>query len=257
MKKISVIILLIVVSLYASAQSPGSGGNDPATAANGDTTEAGTTPEFGFDTGSLLNQLTISKDSVEALKNSKDLVYLKNLDSLLRVAQKEQMQQEQPSRDSNWIGKFFGSVITRDVFWTLAACFVLFILYKLFLTEGIFQKRSAFLKVSKEEEEEATLHTVSDYNLLIEKAITTKDFRSAVRFLYLLALRQLSDDKLIELAPDKTNYQYQLELTDKEIKNLFALITFQYECVWYGGFEIDETAFNSIRNDFKKFTGQL
>jgi hypothetical protein len=254
MKKITVIILLIFISLCTLAQSPVSGGNAPETDASGDTTQLA----MG-DNVLQFNPVVISKDSVNALKDSKDFNYLKNLDSLLRVAQKEKLREEKPSssHETSWIEKFFGSVITRDVFWALAACFVLFILYKLFLTEGIFQKRSASIKVDNNEDEEEVPHTISDYNLFIEKAIAAKDFRLAVRYLYLQVLRRLSDDKQIQLAPDKTNYQYQLELKSSELKKLFALVTFQYECVWYGGFEINETAFISIRNDFKNFTAQL
>jgi len=253
MKKTATTILLIFIAVCTWAQSPASEGNPPETDASGDTTQ------FAMGDNVLqFNPVVISHDSVKALKDSKDFNYLQNLDSLLRVAQKEKMKEEQPSsHDPSWIEKFFDSVITRDVFWTLAACFVLFILYKLFLTEGIFQKRSASIKVNTNDDEEEVPHNVSDYNLFIEKAIAAKDFRLAVRYLYLLTLRRLSDDKLIQLAPDKTNYQYQLELKNGELKRLFALITFQYECVWYGGFEINEISFTSIHNDFKNFTAQL
>jgi uncharacterized protein DUF4129 len=257
MKKIKVLILFVFLSLCASAQSPASGGSNAETDANGDSAKIQFTSPAVADNILQSEEVIIPKDSIDALKNSKDFLYLQNLDSLLRVAQKEKAQEEQPSHDTNWIERFFGSVITRDLFWTIAVCFVLFILYKLFLSEGIFQKRSATIRTNTYEADEDAVHTASDYNIFIEKAIAAKDFRLAVRYLYLLALRQLSDDKLIELAPDKTNFQYLHELKNKEIKNLFGLITYQYECVWYGGFDVNEAAFNAIRNDFKKFTGQL
>ena len=203
------------------------------------------------------NQLVIQADSVEVLKNVKAFGYAKNLDSLLKEWQKKNQIKINSRPDRfGWLDSFFGSPVTKIIFFLLAGIFIGFILYKLFFTEGFFQRqraRSNVVALAPQEE----LNNGTDYNKLIAQAIGNKNYRLGVRYLYLQTLQKLMIVGLIQFATDKTNYQYLRELESKPCKNEFVLLTISYEYIWYGEFSIDETQFSRIQNDFKQFNNKL
>lgn len=93
-----------------------------------------------------------------------------------------------------------------------------------------------------------------DFDALIAEALTIKDYRRVVRLYYLQTLKALSDKNLIEFQPDKTNADYMRELKKSDLKPVFAKLTYVYEYVWYGQFEIDDNNFlaaSKAFNDFK------
>lgn len=91
----------------------------------------------------------------------------------------------------------------------------------------------------------------------IEKAISNHNYRLAVRLLYLRSLKQLSDNGLIQWQPEKTNSAYVYELNNPSVRQSFVSLTRQFEYVWYGGFNIDGTAFGNINQLFQNFKKQL
>ncbi|SMO85980.1 protein of unknown function [Saccharicrinis carchari] len=84
-------------------------------------------------------------------------------------------------------------------------------------------------------------------------AIKNKDFRQAVRFMYLLSLRQLDTLGLIQWQPWKTNKEYCHELTSPGHKQSFTYLQLSYEYIWYGQFTVEEEQFNKVRTQFKDF----
>jgi hypothetical protein len=96
-----------------------------------------------------------------------------------------------------------------------------------------------------------------DFDDELEKALAQNNYRLAVRLLYLHCLKQLSDLRLIDWQIDKTNSVYINELTNAEQKQVFSVITRQFEYVWYGNFGIDKQAFVNISQLFKDFKQQL
>ncbi len=215
--------------------------------------------EIVADSAVRKSQLLVVNDSAEALKNASSFAYAKNLDSLLKELQKtEQTKTKSSSVNLSWLARFFFSPVTKVFFWILACLFIGFILYKLFFTKGIFQRPTATSNVTNihVEEEEHMLAT-TDYNKLIAQATTAQNYRLAIRYHYLQALQKLSLKNAIQFAPEKTNYQYVTELTNKPYKNEFASLTLNYEYAWYGGFEVSESIFFAIQNNFKQFNSQL
>ena len=87
----------------------------------------------------------------------------------------------------------------------------------------------------------------------LEKAVTVRNYRLAVRLLYLKSLKQLNDAGLIHWETNKTNTDYSNELEDFDQRLAFNLLTRQFEYIWYGEFNIDADAFGRISNLFKDF----
>lgn len=89
----------------------------------------------------------------------------------------------------------------------------------------------------------------------IEKALNQRNYRLAIRLLYLSTLKQLNDANFIQWQVDKTNSAYVNELTDAERRQSFSVLTRQFEYVWYGDFPVDGPSFqniNTLFHDFKK-----
>ena len=65
------------------------------------------------------------------------------------------------------------------------------------------------------------------------------------------------DKNILELAPDKTNFQYVSDLANHKYQNDFAALTLNYEYVWYGGFEIEQYRYQKIENQFINLNQKL
>jgi hypothetical protein len=94
-----------------------------------------------------------------------------------------------------------------------------------------------------------------NFDALIAGALKNKDYRLAVRLLYLKNLKLMSDRDIIEWSGHKTNYSYQYEIQDNSLRTKFLETTLIFDYVWYGEFRLDEPKFSDINqrmNDFNK-----
>ena len=205
------------------------------------------------DTSLINNQLVLSPDSVRVLKSARPFAYARSLDSLLKAYQNRQLQQDNNEDGPSFLDRFFSAELTKIFFWVLAGLFIAFIACKLFFTQGFFQRPSTKTKVTILGEELKDDAGTKDYDRLISKAVSTNNYRLAVRYLYLKALQKLAAAGVIELAADKTNAVYLRELSGKAYKNEFASLTLHYEYIWYGEFATDEAAYKKLESRFKQF----
>ncbi|KAA3609918.1 MAG: DUF4129 domain-containing protein [Calditrichaeota bacterium] len=112
----------------------------------------------------------------------------------------------------------------------------------------------------KPEKESASISAISednihdaDLNKLLEQEIQNNRFRNAVRLLYLISLKLLSDKNFINWKIGKTNYDYYSEIKNDSLKTPFSGLTRLYEYAWYGEFEITEDSFSAISGYFENF----
>src|SRR6185436_2965937 len=104
---------------------------------------------------------------------------------------------------------------------------------------------------------QVTTEDTSDPDSMLRNAIKNGNYRLAVRYLYLQALRRLSEKKFIEINSNKTNYEYVNEVRKHKFANEFASLTLKYEYVWYGEYPVDEKLFEQIQNSFTLFHKNL
>lgn len=97
----------------------------------------------------------------------------------------------------------------------------------------------------------------SDLQDLIDQALASGNYRLAVRFYYLLVLQKLSGKDLIDWQVQKTNHEYIFEIKDQELRGNFRKVTAIYDYIWYGNFEVDETAFAKAETSFKTINNKL
>lgn len=113
---------------------------------------------------------------------------------------------------------------------------------------GLFEKEQASRNAIIMEGYEV-IHGI-DFDKMIEQSSENGQFRIAIRYLYLKCLSGLSDRKLIEWKPDKTNRDYLRELKSSAIYSLFSELTALFNYHWYGGSEIDQQSYLRIKRSF-------
>ena len=191
-----------------------------------------------------------NRDSLRRLKDDKNLKYIQRLDTLLLQWQNEQ-KKEKPS-SNNWI---LVVQLIKLLLWVLVIGGVLYLIFRLFLSEkGLFAASARKKQLLQHEEE------VTDEDTLtarIREAEKAGQFRLAVRYSFLLALHTIAGKGWLHLSPDKTNYQYLRELSNQSIRNDFARITLHYEYAWYGNFEVDKPIYETIQKEFQQFQLKL
>ena len=214
-----------------------------------------------IDTAVYNYPLAIPKDSIDAWKKLNAFNYIHNLDSLLKAKQelekKNAITEESTPSGPSWLSLFFSSGIIQFLLWAIAIGFVLFLLYKLFLTEGAFRKKSKSVKSTLPQVEEEIINSESDFEVLIRHATQAANYRLAVRYQYLQTLHKLADKNFVTLANDKTNYQYVREISNQNYQQEFASLTLHYEYVWYGEFAIAEAVYKKIETGFVQFNNKL
>jgi hypothetical protein len=161
--------------------------------------------------------------------------------------------------------RLFGSVkmgkqaasVFKYVIIGLAAIMIVYVIFKLIGIDllRIFKKNPTTVEVPYTESIE-NIHEIN-FDEAIENALLIKDYRLAVRLLYLRSLKQLSDSNLINWKLGKTNSTYLNEIADTEQRRQFSIVTRQFEYVWYGDFPVDGQSFQNINAIFQEFKNRL
>ncbi|TWI85470.1 uncharacterized protein DUF4129 [Lacibacter cauensis] len=205
-----------------------------------------------YDTTLLFQQWYYPNDSINHLRRQKDFSYTNNLDSLLKIRQDElnKQQKEITESTSTTTSVDIGGIF-QVLLWGIIIAAVLFVLYRVFLSDkGLFTSPTKNKSVEIEEEQ-LTDEAYIDQQL--KQAVQEQNYRLAIRYLYLQTLNGLSQRNWLHLSPDKTNYQYVRELAKPQLRNAFSRVTLHYEYAWYGDFAIDAMVYQQVKNDFDLF----
>jgi hypothetical protein len=81
----------------------------------------------------------------------------------------------------------------------------------------------------------------------------TKDYRQAVRYLYLKTLRLLDDRGMIRYHQESTNQEYWRQLSATPQGGPFRDLVLIYEKVWYGEFPLGDALFIRLHQYFEDF----
>lgn len=160
-----------------------------------------------------------------------------------------------------WLRDLFGKWITSEgvmMFLKITAALAFILVLVLFINQmRMGELKSAITRRGDRNvlNLRSTIITESSDKLdeLITKAITNKDYSIAVRYIYQKSLHILKDLNLINWRTDKTNHDYLYELKDHPSADYFSRLTYFYEYIDYGDFEIDEVRFKTIEKVYNKF----
>ncbi|MBD0833120.1 hypothetical protein [Aestuariibaculum sediminum] len=90
----------------------------------------------------------------------------------------------------------------------------------------------------------------TDINALIKQAEDLEDYRLAIRYFYLLVLKNLSIKNHIKFEDDKTNSEYLNEISSKPLSDHFAYTSYLYNYIWYGKFSVNLEQYQKAKSNF-------
>lgn len=96
-----------------------------------------------------------------------------------------------------------------------------------------------------------------NFDALISNALQNKDYRLAIRFVYLKNLKLLSDKEIITWNANKTNYSYQYEINNNNLRAKFLETTLIFDYVWYGEFPVEEAGFSELSSYLNDFSNMI
>ncbi|HBX53234.1 MAG: hypothetical protein A2309_06360 [Bacteroidetes bacterium RIFOXYB2_FULL_35_7] len=162
---------------------------------------------------------------------------------------------------SHWVGKIIDAIFSNKgpfpfIRWAIIIGLLVLLILKILKVkpQALFYKN----KTTSFNAEEVNID-IHEINIeeQIENAISVRNYRLAVRFLYLQLLKKLHTENLIEWAANKTNYDYYFEIRNTKYSDLFFKLSRIYEYVWYGKFEADESLFMQTKDSFHKFYTEI
>jgi len=103
---------------------------------------------------------------------------------------------------------------------------------------------------------EQAIHEIN-FEEEISKAQQSRDFRKAVRLLYIFTLKRLTDADLIHWNPGKTNADYQRELQGHPVLEDFRRLSIYYEYAWYGEFPVDGQFYDKVNHLHQQISSKL
>lgn len=217
--------------------------------------------EFKEAGGQKIATRHVPNNKVEELKSDKNYWYVDQAPSGDRessppgVNQKGEKEREQRITRSRQIN--FPSWL-KVLFWViLIGVFVALLIWFLATSDiRLFRKKATPIEEQVEEQPTENIFEMN-FEREIQKAIETKNYRLAIRLMYLRTLRDLSNRSLINYTHEKTNSDYLFQLAGTPYYKNFFKLTRSFDYTWYGHFVPSQDGFALIQNDFSSFKQQL
>ena len=157
-----------------------------------------------------------------------------------------------------WFLKILGSG-TASTIWDIAwrvgvvVIFVYFII-KLFGVEVTTLFKPNKVKTLDYEVNEEQLDNIN-FEVEIAKALSEKQWRFAIRLIYLNALKLMGDSGLLKVKKGKTNRDYLYEISGKEAEKDFERLSFIFDYTWYGHFDANDAIAEEAQDHFSRIQG--
>ncbi|KVV14135.1 DUF4129 domain-containing protein [Flavobacterium sp. TAB 87] len=207
-----------------------------------------------------LDSSTISKKSF--VKNFKDSY--KEADFMYEFKTPEKNAWD---RFKDWLAQLFQKLfqfssnetsvnLVKIVLKVIAAAVVIFVIY--LIVKAIINKEGQWIfgkdshkKNINYSDIEKNIH-LADFEKLIQESLQSGHKRISIRYYYLWLLKTMAQHHHIKWDIEKTNTDYLYELKNQAHKEEFGYLSYVYNYIWYGEFEIDENTFVKAEQRFKK-----
>jgi hypothetical protein len=166
--------------------------------------------------------------------------------------------EDEPRRKGFWdyFNALFAGSAIRYVTYGILIAFFLFVIYRLIVVNKLFLFYSSS-KPKATATGEAIDITDENLNEKIQKAVDAKDYRLAVRYMYLKSLQLLNERQWIRFHADATNYEYVNQMSGHKLASEFGFLTRVYDYMWYGEFALTEEQFDLVYKNFSHFYNAL
>ena len=145
--------------------------------------------------------------------------------------------------------------IIDGVLKTIAVLIVIFVIY--LIAKSILNKEGQWIfgrnsdrNIINYEDVEKNLQA-TDFEKLIAQTLKNHQNRLSVRYYYLWLLKIMSQRELIVWDIEKTNSDYVYEIKDEFLKQEFSYLSYLYNYIWYGEFDLEDETFNQAKTAFE------
>ena len=90
-----------------------------------------------------------------------------------------------------------------------------------------------------------------DFEKLIATTLQNGEKRLSIRYYYLWLLKKMSANEIIVWDLEKTNSDYLYEIKNPAQKQEFEYLSYLYNYIWYGEFELDDETFYKAKTAFE------
>jgi len=97
----------------------------------------------------------------------------------------------------------------------------------------------------------------TNFKSLIADAESKLNYRLAIRYYYLWLLKRLANQEVITYDVEKTNSDYQNEISSQKIQEEFSYTSYLYNYIWYGEFDVNQEQFNQAKQAFINFLNSV
>ena len=138
--------------------------------------------------------------------------------------------------------RVLGFFILGLVIYYLAKAFIQKDIYWIIKKKG--KKISALENITTED------FKTTNFEQLVAEALEQKQYRLSIRLYYLWLLQRLQEEQKIVWAPEKTNADYTYELKEEREREEFSYLSYLYNNIWYGEYELTDEDFFKAKNSF-------
>ena len=197
---------------------------------------------------------------VDSMINDKEFHYVRNKAGTQAINPKKEVRKNEKAKRQNTVIKKASKpektiAFPPAVAYIIVVVLLVILLYFIFRREvvNIFTNPARIITINDIEED---VHTL-DFDYKIKEAISSGQYRFAIRLYYLKTLKILDDKGYIEWQPQKTNREYLFSLRSKSIYIGFDKVTAIFNIAWYGEFPVDESTFRKAEQEFINFNNSL
>lgn len=103
------------------------------------------------------------------------------------------------------------------------------------------------------QEEAIDIHDI-DLHKMLSDALEANNYKMAIRAKFLILLKSLSTNELINWSIEKTNRDYIRETRSQPFTDQFSFLASQFDRTWYGNFTIDQSTYSTLVPYFDNLT---
>ncbi len=121
-------------------------------------------------------------------------------------------------------------------------------------------RRTQRTAIDISEIQDARVLTADEWAQLAQQLANEGNLKGSVRALYLGLLRLLSEHRVLEYDPARTNWEHLQQLraqTDRTYYQTMAPLTLRFDLLWYGGVDAERADYQQFEEAFRTLTARL
>lgn len=222
---------------------------DTGVVANGDSTQEAIDTSSGFQTAAVKEQPVLRRVADSTLRDwqaDKAYAYANDPDYWRQKV-------EERRKEDNWFLRALSTKMAEYILLFILGAILLYAIIKIVADNNLrLFYRSPKRKAAADPNKEPS-PIEDDLEGMLQHYLQVRDYRQAVRYLYLKTLQLLNERGLIKYHQDATNREYWRQLNETPQGMPFRDLTMIYEKVWYGEFPLADPLFQRLHQYFEDF----